>query len=460
MTDNTITKTNTKTWHNGVIFYHIYPLGFCGSEGLQKIIDQIPHIRDLGCEAVYLGPVFASSRHGYDTADYFRIDPRLGTEDDFIQLADALHTAGIRIVLDGVFNHVGRDFWAFRKLLEGGPESEYRDWFCDIDFNGTSPYGDPFSYRGWEGHFDLVTLNLHHAPLRKHLFQAIDWMIDVLSIDGLRLDVAYCLPDWFLRDLRSHVNRKKSDFYLLGEVIHGNYAEYLSPDMLDSVTNYECYKGLWSSLNDANYHEIAYSLNRQFGTEGISQGYQLYSFVENHDVDRAASLLNTKAHLYPLYGMLMTMPGSPSIYYGGEIAAAGIKANGDDSPLRPAWSDLPASSTLKVPGEAKNLRNFIGELSNARKVCPALEIGAYRELHVSHKAMAFLRFCDPAVSGEDSTALAAFNASGENIEMEISGLPGSVARSLLHDKGFTEIREGKIQLELPAYGTAVLELLN
>ncbi|GAB6088536.1 alpha-amylase family glycosyl hydrolase [Spirochaeta dissipatitropha] len=450
----------TETWHDGAVFYHIYPLGFCGSEGLQKIIDQVPHIKDLGCEAVYLGPVFASSKHGYDTADYFRIDPRLGTESDFIRLADSLHAAGIRIVLDGVFNHVGRDFWAFKKLLEEGSESQYRDWFCDVDFSEKSPYGDPFSYKGWEGHFDLVTLNLHHAPLREHLFQAVDWMIDVLGIDGLRLDVAYCLPDWFLRDLRMHVNQKKKDFYLLGEVIHGNYAEYLGADMLDSVTNYECYKGLWSSLNDANYFEIAYSLKRQFGTEGISKGYHLYSFVENHDVDRAASLLNTQAHLYPLYGMLMTMPGSPAIYYGGELAAGGIKTNGDDSPLRPAWSDLPDINSLKVPDKGINLRNFIRELSAARKVCPALESGAYRELHVSHQAMAFLRIKDSDSPGQNSAAVAAFNASGDKVEMEITGVPGSMARSLLQDEGCIEIREGRMQLELPAYGTAVLQLFN
>ncbi|TVR93265.1 MAG: alpha-amylase, partial [Spirochaetaceae bacterium] len=369
-------RSQAGAWFEKAFFYHIYPLGFCGAPArnsaeaagsrLGPLHKVIPHLRELGCTAVYLGPVFASHEHGYDTSDYYHIDARLGSNEEFRELVGALHAVDIRVVLDGVFNHVGRQFWAFRDLQEHGENSAYRDWFKGVDFSTQSPYGDAFSYTAWEGHFELVSLNHQNPELRQHLFGAVDWMIDELGIDGLRLDVAYLLPKDFLRELRSYTRAKRQDFYLLGEVIHGDYSEYLGPELLDSVTNYECYKGLWSSLNDGNYHEIGHSIGRQFGDagpeaasagsraaavhasagggnghwSGISHGHHLYNFVDNHDVDRAASVLADKNYLHPLYGLLMTMPGAPSLYYGSEFGLPGSTTAGGDAALRPAWSEV------------------------------------------------------------------------------------------------------------------------
>ncbi|MFY0574859.1 alpha-amylase family glycosyl hydrolase [Cystobacter fuscus] len=273
--------------------------------------------------ALYLGPVFESSSHGYDTADYSKVDRRLGTNADLSRLVAAMRAAGIRVILDGVFHHVGRDFWAFRDVQVHGERSRYRDWFSGLQFGKRSPYGDAFSYDGWSGHYNLVKLNLQNAEVRAHLFGVVEQWISEFGIEGLRLDVAEVMDVSFLRDLAAFCRRLRPDFWLLGEAIHGDYRRLGNPETLDSVTNYECYKGLYSSLNDRNYFEIAYSLQRQFGENGIYRDLLLYNFVDNHDVNRIASTLKDPAHLLPLHLMLFTIPGVPSIYYGSEWGQEG-----------------------------------------------------------------------------------------------------------------------------------------
>ncbi len=490
-------------WFENAFFYHIYPLGFCqapeyntseaADTRLGPMHEVIPHLREIGCNAVYLGPVFASHNHSYDTSDYYHIDARLGSNEQFRDLVGAFHAAEIRVVLDGVFNHVGRQFWAFRDLQENGEASAYRDWFKGVDFSKRSPHGDSFSYTAWEGHFELVSLNHQNSELRRHLLGAVDWMIDELSIDGLRLDVAYLLPKDFLRELRSHTRAKRSDFYLLGEVIHGDYSEYLGPELLDSVTNYECYKGLWSSLNDGNYHEIVHSIGRQFGDgtapsgqssagvaghgasggaegagsghwSGISHGHHLYNFVDNHDVDRAASTLADENYLNPLYGLLMTMPGVPSIYYGSEYGLKGSIKAGGDAALRPAWNEVvrqagevskPGTATGSGSGTAEisdTLPTFIRELAEARAASPALRYGSYRTVVVAQRQVAFLR------ETPEETVLVALNSSSETVQLPLKGLPGRSMTSLLHDASEIAIADGTAKLDLPAYGTAVLHV--
>ncbi|MFW6362249.1 MAG: alpha-amylase family glycosyl hydrolase [Spirochaeta sp.] len=440
-------------WHRDAVFYHIYPLGFCGNHGFRMIRENIPHLQYLGINTVYLGPVFASAHHGYDTSDYFRIDARLGTEQEFRELVEQLHAAGIRVVLDGVFNHVGREFWAFRQLQLEGSRSEYRHWFRGIDFSHSSPEGDAFTYDGWEGHYDLVTLNLDHPPVREHLLHAVTWMIESLGIDGLRLDVAYCLPKWFLGDLRTHVQTLRPDFYLLGEVIHGNYNEFLGTELLDSVTNYECYKGLWSSHNDKNYFEIAHSLGRLFGdgdaSTGVSQGHALYNFADNHDVDRVASVLTDPSHLFPLYGLLVSMPGTPSIYYGSEFAMSGRKTGGDDGPLRPDW---PSVQRHAEQNPVSHLIDFLRELLMIRSDSPALRHGSFQQLHTAHQQLAFLR------RSETQQVLAAVNASSEETVIPLQGLSGSALRSLFNHEEYIPIHSGNADLILPGYGTGLYEI--
>ncbi|MBN1488210.1 MAG: alpha-amylase, partial [Anaerolineae bacterium] len=314
-----------KHWAYDAVFYHIYPLGFCGAPlrndfhspavpRLEQLYGWIGHLRELGVNALYLGPVFESTAHGYDTADYYRVDRRLGDNQVLAEVVAALHENGIRVVLDGVFNHVGRDFWAFRDLQQYGAQSAYRDWFLGVDFGQRSPYNDAFTYANWNGYYDLVKLNPHHPAVREHLFQAVEMWINEFDIDGLRLDVADCLDFGFMRDLSTLCKGLRPDFWLMGEVVHGDYRRWANAETLDSVTNYECYKGLYSSHVDRNYFEIAYALKRQFGAGGLYCDLPLYNFADNHDVNRVVSNLTKPEHLYSLYCLLFTMPGVPSIY--------------------------------------------------------------------------------------------------------------------------------------------------
>ncbi len=378
-------------WYKKSAFYHIYPLGYCGalvpndftSEPTGKIlsvIDNIPHIKELGCNAVYFGPVFESSYHGYDTADYTKIDRRLGTNEDFKKVCDALHENGIKVILDGVFNHVGREFWAFRDVREKRWESQYKDWFLLRD--GKSPYGDNFWYEGWEGHFDLVKLNLYNGDVKQYIKDCITGWHKEFGIDGLRLDVAYCLDLNFLKELHGHCKWLKEDFWLMGETLHGDYNRWMNDQMLDSVTNYECYKGLYSSFNDMNMFEIAHSLNRQFGKESwcLYRGKTLYSFVDNHDVSRIATMLRNKDHLNPIYSLLYTMPGVPGLYYGSEYGWEADKKQGDEG--------------LRVKFEKQDdteLTKHIAKLAKFRTESDALAAGDYKQLELKNHNYAFMR---------------------------------------------------------------------
>jgi glycosidase len=300
-------------------------------------LSHIPRLEELGINALYLGPLFESTAHGYDTLDYYHVHRRLGNNEDLRTLVRAFHDRDFRVILDGVFNHVGRHFFAFRDLAEKREASAYRDWFYHLDFNRPSPLGDPFSDEGWSGCYDLVKLNGASRDVREHLFGAVKFWIEEFDIDGLRLDAAdQLLPD-FMDELSSRSKEMKRDFWLMGEVVHRDYRNWVRAGRLDSVTNYELYKSLWSSFNDRNFYELSWSLKRQSGPDGMYQNLKLYTFTDNHDVNRAASVLRSHAHLFPLYGLLFTMPGIPSIYYGSERGIRGEKRNNSDSALRPAW---------------------------------------------------------------------------------------------------------------------------
>ncbi len=385
-------------WTTDSIFYHIYPLGFCGAPErndftsapmprLEKIYEWIPHLRELNVNALYLGPLFESTAHGYDTADYFHVDRRLGTDETLANLVRELHRNGIKVILDGVFNHVGRDFWAFRDLQQNGESSRFRDWFQGVDFFTRSQFGDVFRYEGWNGNFDLVKLSPHSPEVRDHLFHAIRSWVQDFEIDGLRLDVADCLDPQFMRDLSAFCHSLDPNFWLMGEVVHGDYTKWANPAMLDSVTNYEAYKGLYSSLADKNYFEIAYSLKRQFGKGGMYRDLTLYNFADNHDVDRVASSLTNPRHLYPLYCLLFTMPGTPSIYYGSEWGLEGARTPSDDRALRPALS----LDQLREKSPQPELPAVLARLASIRLNTSALRHGDYKEVFVASEQFAFSR---------------------------------------------------------------------
>ena len=280
-----------------------------------------------------------------DTRDYNAVDCRLGTWEDLRRVCQALHAAGLRVMLDGVFNHVGRGFWAFRDVQEKKWDSPYRDWF-HLSFDGDTGYHDGFWYEAWEGHYELVKLNLQNPAVVQHQLDAISRWVRELDIDGLRLDVAYCLPDWYLRQLRSFTSRLKPDFVLLGETLHGDYNRWMNPDMCHSVTNYECYKGLYSSFNSMNLFEIGHSLARQFGPEPwtLYKGSTSSASWTTTTWSASPASLHESRHLPLAYGLLFGMPGVPALYYGSEWGIQGRKADGDDA-LRPAldqpeWNDL------------------------------------------------------------------------------------------------------------------------
>ena len=377
-------------WAYESVFYQIYPLGFCGApfendgvlkSRIKKVEEWIPHMKKLGIDAIYFSPVFESDTHGYNTRDYKKIDVRLGTNEDFKEVCEKLHENGIRVVLDGVFNHVGRGFYQFQDVVKNRERSPYLNWFR-ISLDGKSNYNDGLWYEGWEGNYDLVKLNLQNGEVVDHILDAVKYWVDEFDIDGLRLDVAYCLDENFVRRLRSFTQGLKSEFYLLGEMLHGDYNRMVNDQMLHSATNYECYKGLYSSFNSMNLFEIVHSLLRQFGPENwtLYRGKHMFTFVDNHDVTRVASILTNEKHLPLIYALAFGMPGIPCVYYGSEWGAKAEKSQGD-----------PALRACFEEPEYNELSEWISCLARAKKNSGALNYGAFRSVVLTNKQCIFER---------------------------------------------------------------------
>lgn len=378
-------------WAYESVFYQIYPLGFCGApfendgvleHRIRKVTEWIPHVKKLGIDAIYFSPLFESDTHGYNTRDYRKVDVRLGTNEDFKEVCDELHRNGIRVVLDGVFNHAGRGFGPFQDVLKNREASPYVNWFQRIAFDGNSCYNDGLWYEGWEGNYDLVKLNLRNEEVVRYLLESVRFWVEEFGIDGLRLDVAYCLDEEFVRRLRRFTDDLKEGFFLVGEMLHGDYNRLMNDAMLHSATNYECYKGLHSSFNSMNLFEINHSLMRQFGPENwtLYQGKHLLSFADNHDVTRIASILNNEKHLPLLYAILFGMPGIPCLYYGSEWGARAEKSQGDPA-LRPSfeaplWNDL---------------TEWLSVLCRVKRQSEGLNYGSFRSVLLTNKQCIFER---------------------------------------------------------------------
>lgn len=433
-------------WAYNSIFYQIYPIGFCGApvhnDGvcvprIRKLMDWSEYLQTLGVDSILLNPIFESDNHGYDTRDFKTIDCRLGTNEDFKEVCEDLHKHNVKIVLDGVFNHVGRGFWAFKDVQEKKWDSPYKDWF-HISFDGNSCYNDGFWYEGWEGHFELVKLNLQNPAVVDYLMECVKYWIDEFDIDGLRLDVAYSLDHNFMRRLRSYTQELKPDFALIGEVLFGDYNIIVNDEMLHSCTNYECYKGLYSSFNSMNMFEIAHSLHRQFGSDQwcIYRGKHLMTFVDNHDVTRLASILTNKKHIPLAYGLLMGMPGIPCLYYGSEWAELGEKAPDNDYALRPCFEE-------PKPNE---LTEFIKKLIRVRQESDALCNGAYKNVVIQNHQLVFER------CSEKERVIVAINAADYPYTANAGELNGTAADLLT---GETVTMNG--QLELKPYSVQYLK---
>lgn len=372
-------------WYKESVFYQIYTLNFCGvpkiNDGvvehrILRVNDFIDYYKELGIKAIYFNPIFSSDSHGYDTRDFRKLDERLGTNDDFKQVSKNLHDHGIKVVLDGVFNHVGRGFFAFEDVKQHRQNSCYKDWF-KIDFHGNSNYDDGFWYEGWEGHYELVKLNLDNPEVQQYLLDSISFWIKEFDIDGIRLDVAYSLPRWFMAMLKEHCRNSKDDFFLLGEVLGDNAGYMFSEAHLDSITDYPGFKGLWSSFNSLNMFELAHTIKRNYGE--MYRGQTLLTFVDNHDVERIATKLEDKGKLPLIYGMLLALPGIPCIYYGSEWGQIGKKEQGSDDSLRPEFTE-------PLPNE---LTDYIKKLIALRNQYPALQQGEYKELALTNKQFVF-----------------------------------------------------------------------
>ncbi len=437
---------------NESIIYNIYPLGFCGApkenDGkleyrLDKIYDCIEHMKKMSVNVLVFNPVFESSRHGYDTIDYRKIDCRLGDNNSFKKICNTLHDNGIKIILDGVFNHVGRDFFAFKDVQQNLYNSKYCGWFQNLNFGDRSPKGDPFWYEGWAGHYDLVKLNLHNDEVVNYLLDSAKFWIDEFDIDGLRLDAADCIDIEFFKKLRNICKSKKPDFWLYGEITHGDYNRWANNETLDSVTNYECYKGIYSSHNDHNYFEIAHSLNRQFANGGIYQNIYTFNFVDNHDVNRVASILKDKNHLYNVYSLMYTMPGVPSIYYGSEFGIKGKRSWHSDYELRPCL-DL-----NNVPNADYALFEHIVKLGKIRLALEALKYGRFENVNIMNEKLVYKRWTD------NQTVFVAFNLTNHDEKIGFNTGCNAKLTDVMNNNEVIDVN-GYYEISMKPYSTRIL----
>ena len=385
-------------WYDEAVFYHIYPLGLTGApkkntygapeHRLNTLLPWIDHIKSLGCSAIYIGPLFESVGHGYETTDYKKLDSRLGDNQDLKNFVAECHAKGVRVIFDGVFNHTGRDFFAFRDIQEKRQGSQYKDWYCNVNFWGNNEYNDGFSYDNWGGYNLLVKLNQRNPAVKDYICDVIRFWVSEFDVDGIRLDAADVLDFDFMQALRQTANEVKPDFWLMGEVIHGDYVRWVNEWTLHSVTDYQLHKALYSGHNDHNYFEIAHTVKRMYDMGGCNTNrFKLYNFVDNHDVERICTKLNNKAHFAPVHILLYTLPGIPSLYYGSEFGIEGRKERHSDDSLRPALH-------LEDYGNALTDNPFtalVAALGRARRQSKALSYGDYRELLLTNRQYAFSR---------------------------------------------------------------------
>ena len=385
-------------WYDEAVFYHIYPLGLTGSpkensysepvHRLNTLLPWISHIKDLGCNALYIGPLFESVGHGYETTDYKKLDSRLGTNEDLTNFVKECHTHGIRVILDGVFNHTGRDFFAFQDIKRNRENSPYKDWYCNVNFWGNNEYNDGFSYENWGGYNLLAKLNQANPAVKDYICDVIRFWVSEYDIDGIRLDAADVLNFEYMQALRRIANEVKPDFWLMGEVIHGDYNRWVNEGTLHSVTNYHLHKALYSGHNDHNYFEIAHTVKRLYEMGGNRpEGLKLYNFVDNHDVERIYTKLSNKAHYTPVHILLYTLPGVPSVYYGSEFGIDGKKERFSDDSLRPALSLSDFGNAISD----NPCTRLLAALGHIRQTTPALSYGDYKELLLTNRQYAFSR---------------------------------------------------------------------
>ncbi len=443
-------------WYDEAVFYHIYPLGLLGApmqntysederklHRLRGLKDWIGHIRDIGCNAIYIGPLFESVGHGYETTDYHKLDSRLGDNDDLKKFVKDCHKEGIRVIFDGVFNHVGRDFFAFKDVKENRERSRYCGWFLNINFSGNNEYNDGFSYDNWGGYNLLVKLNQKNPEVRDYICDVIRFWVREFDVDGIRLDAADVLDFDYMKALRGVANEVKSDFWLMGEVIHGDYTRWVNDGTLHSVTNYVLHKALFSGHNDHNYFEIAHTVKRLNDMSG-NKGLKLYNFCDNHDVERIVNKLNNRADYLPVHILMYTLPGVPSIYYGSEFGIEGKKEKGSDASLRPALKYEDYRDSLKK----NEYTRIVAALGRIRQASHTLSYGDYREAALTNRQYAYTR------NTIDNTVIITLNNDDNPARVSFGGIKDGTYTGALSGNTVT-VSGGGFSAELPAHSGEV-----
>ena len=437
-------------WYDEAIFYHIYPLGLTGApkqnsygepvHRLNTLLPWISHIKEIGCNAIYIGPLFESVGHGYETTDYKKLDSRLGTNDDLTNFVAECHKQGIRVILDGVFNHTGRDFFAFQDIKHYRENSQYIDWYCNVNFFGNNSFNDGFSYDNWGGHDLLAKLNQHNPAVKDYICDVIRFWVREFDIDGIRLDAADVMDFEYMKALRHVANEVKPEFWLMGEVIHGNYSRWANEGTLHSVTNYMLHKALYSAHNDHNYFEVAHTI--KYVSDMIGNNLNLYTFVDNHDVERIYTKLNNKAHYVPVHVMLYTLPGIPSLYYGSEFGIEGRKERFSDDSLRPALH----YEDYKNAVETNPCTKLIAALGKIRQNTPTLMFGDYKELELQTAHFAYARVLD------GKYVITTVNNGDNDVSMNLeAGCSAEYVGALTGER--VCVNGGRIQVRVPAnYG--------
>lgn len=435
-------------WYDEAVFYHIYPLGLTGApkensygepvHRLNTLLPWIGHIKEIGCNALYIGPLFESVGHGYETTDYKKLDTRLGTNEDLTNFVAECHKQGIRVILDGVFNHTGRDFFAFQDIKQNRENSQYKDWYCDVNFWGNNSYNDGFSYANWGGYDLLVKLNQKNPAVKDYICDVIRFWVSEFDIDGIRLDAADVMDFEYMKALRNVANEVKPDFWLMGEVIHGDYSRWANDGTLHSVTNYMLHKALYSAHNDHNYFEVAHTI--KYVNDMVGNNLKLYTFVDNHDVERIYTKLNNKAHFEPVHIMLYTLPGIPSLYYGSEFGIEGHKDRYSDDSLRPALN----YDDYKDAVQTNPCTKLIATLGKLRQNVIALCYGEYKQLELQNTHFAYARILNgksviTTVNNGDNEAHMNVEAMAQSSEY-VGALTGRRA----------SVNNGRIQVSVPA----------
>lgn len=414
----TANGTTEPDWVRHAIWWQIYPLGFVGAfptdrppesaeHRLTRIVGWLDHAVDLGVSGVALGPIFTSRTHGYDTTDQYRIDPRLGEDADFDLLVDAAHRRGLRVLLDGVFNHVGTDFPRYRDAVDHH-DPEAATWFR----------GRPGRFHTFEGHEGLITLN-HRNPA------VVDYTVDVMAhwlargADGWRLDAAYAVPESFWAQVLPRVRATHPDAWFVAEVIHGDYPEFVTSSTVDSVTQYELWKAIWSSLNDGNFHELDWALQRH---NSFQDTFAPLTFVGNHDVTRIASKLQRPEHLGHALVVLFTTGGIPSVYAGDELGYRGVKEDrpGGDDAVRPEFGSPPG----ELDGNARDTLNLHRHLIGLRRRHPWLYRARTSALRLENR-----RYIYETRHGDDAL-IVALNLDTTPMSLPVAELTGRPAEVL------------------------------